>query len=102
MTNNPFYNAGMALAYIIFVVMTINFGSRWATEQAEANLLLPIGMLSLFVLSASVMGYIFLSKPIIMFLDGKRKEAINLFVQTTLIFAAITAVILLAGVFLFR
>ncbi len=102
MTKNPFYNAGLGLAYIAIVVNAINFGSRWATEEANQNLLLPIGMLSLFVLSASVMGYLFLSQPIIMFLDGKRKEAVNLFVSTVAVFAGVTAVVLLAGVLLFK
>jgi hypothetical protein len=102
MTKNPFYNAGAALLYIMGVVFAINFGSRWATEEANQNLLLPIGMLSLFVLSASVMGYVFLSQPIMMFLDGQRKEGISLFLKTVAVFAGITAIILGAGVFLFR
>ncbi len=102
MTDKPYYNAGLGLLYIIIVVNAINFGSRWATEEASQNLLLPIGMLSLFVLSASVMGYLFLAQPIIMFIDGKRKEAVKLFVQTIAIFAGITAAILLSGVLLFN
>lgn len=101
MTKNPYYNAGLALCYIIFVVLVINFGSKWA-ERVEENLLMPIGMLSLFVLSASVMGYIFLSQPIIMFLDGKRKEAINLFLRTVAVFATITAIVLIASITLLK
>lgn len=102
MTKNPFYNAGLGVIYISLVVLGINFGGRFATEEAAQNLLLPIGMLSLFVLSASIMGYLFLSQPIMMFLDGKRKEAINLFLQTVAVFAGITILILFVGVILFK
>lgn len=101
MTNNPFYNAGLGLLYIVFVVNLIFFGSQWAESQPE-NILMPIGMLSLFVLSASVMGYLFLAQPIILFLDNKRKEAISLFLHTVLIFGGITAIVLLASVTIFR
>lgn len=102
MTRKPLYNAGLALVYITAVVLVINYGSKWATHHSQQTLLMPIGMLSLFVLSASIMGYIFLSQPIIMFLDGKRKEAISLFLQTLAIFAVATAVILLTSLFIFK
>lgn len=101
MTQNPFYNAGLGLVYIVSIVSILNFGSRWAESQPD-NMLMPIGMLSLFVLSASVMGYIFLSQPIILFLDKKRKEAVSLFLRTVGVFAVITAIILVASVALFR
>lgn len=101
MTQNPFYNAGLGLLYIALVVSLLNFGSKWAQSQPD-NMLMPIGMLSLFVLSASVMGYLFLSQPIILFLDNKRKEAISLFIRTIAVFAGITAVVLVASVVLFR
>jgi len=41
-----------------------------------------MAMLSLFTLSAAVMGYLFAAEPIMMYLDGKKKEAVNFFFTT--------------------
>ena len=101
MTKNPFYNAGLGLVYIAAIVSLINFGGKWASSKPD-NMLMPIGMLSLFVLSASIMSYIFLSQPVIMFLDNQRKEAISLFLRTVAVFAFITAIVLVASVTLFK
>lgn len=101
MTTNPFYNAGLAALYITCVVFTINYGSRWA-ENGPENLLMPIGMLSLFVLSVAVMAYMFFYQPIIMFLDGKRKEALHFFLQTISVFAGITLLVLVVSLVIAR
>lgn len=98
MTRNPFYNAGLALLYIILIITVLQTGSRLAQQTPGDHFWVPVGMLSLFVLSAAVMAYIFLYQPIIMFLDGKRKEAVGLFWRTVAVFACITAIILLAAV----
>ncbi len=103
MTKNPFYNAGLALLYNVFVVSVMNYGSRWAqNNQDNASIVMPVGMLSLFVLSASVMGYLLLSQPLMMYWDNQRKEAVSLFLRTIAVFAVATAIILIASVTLFR
>ena len=101
MTKNPFYNAGIAVLYIIFIISAISIGSKLA-GKAEANFLVPIGMLSLLVLSAAFMAYTFFYQPIIMFLDGKRKEAVRLFWYTIAIFAGITFVVFLAALIILK
>ncbi len=97
MTKNPFYNAGLAVLYIVFIVLVINFGSKWATQEANENLLFPIGMLSIFVISAAIMGFIVLYQPMTMFLDNKRKEGVGLFLRTIGVFAAIAFVVLVTA-----
>lgn len=91
MTKNPFINAVAAIAYIIVVASVMFFG----TEHSKPNntLLVPIAVLSLFTLSAAVMGYLFVYQPITLYLDGKKKEAVNLFFKTVVTFGAITLVI---------
>lgn len=89
MNKKPFINAFLAEIYIVIVVLLINY----ASNGGEENIIIPIMMLSLFVLSAAVMGYLFLSDPIRFYLDGKKKEAVNFFLQTLATFAGITAVI---------
>lgn len=92
MTKNPFINAVAASLYISLVVIVMTVGSQFSS--GPDNMLMPIAMLSLFTLSAAVMGYLFLSQPILLFLDGKKKEAVSLFIQTVGVFAGITAVAL--------
>lgn len=47
-------------------------------------------MLSLFVLSVTVMGLLFLGKPLTLYLDGQKKEAVRFFFSTVGIFAGLT------------
>lgn len=100
MTKNPLLNAVAALGYIIVVAFTM----IRVTEQTvlpQKTIFIPIFVLSLLTLSASVMGYIFLSQPLQMYLDGKKKQAVQLFIQTVGSFAGVVAIllmILLSGV----
>lgn len=91
MTKNPIINALLAALYIVVLVLTITFV---APKGPDIEIIMPIVMLSLFVLSAAVMGYIFLYQPIQMFLDGKRKEGVDLFLKTVGSFAVVVVVFL--------
>lgn len=93
MTKNPIYNAIAALIYIVLVVLLINSVTR--IDALEASLLMPILMISLFTLSAAVMGYIFCYQPLRMYLDGKKEEAVKLFLKTVGIFAIVPVIIVL-------
>ncbi len=100
MTKNPFINALCASGYIILIGTVANFLSRTQSNKPD-TFLAPIAFLSLFTLSAALMGYFFLFQPVMIYLDGKKKQATSLFFQTILIFAAITAgifIILLSGI----
>jgi hypothetical protein len=50
---------------------------------------------SLFTLSAAVMGYLFLYQPLLLLIDGHKKSAVNLFLQTVAVFGAVTFFILI-------
>jgi len=68
----------------------------------EDTILAPIAMISLFTLSAGVMGYIFGLQPILLYLDGKKKAAVQLFLKTLMVFGLLTVVMLIllfTGVF---
>ena len=95
MPKNPHLHAVLASLYIVAIVLAINFGSHHAPPKD--NLLMPMAMLSLFVLSASVMGYLFVFEPAQMYLSGKKHEAISFFVKTVGTFAVITAPIAIAA-----
>lgn len=93
MTKNPILNALCASLYIVIVALVMQFGS--AAAPAEDTLFAPIAMISLFTLSAAVMGYIFLGQPIQLYLDGKKKDAVSLFTRTLAVFAGLTVIALI-------
>ncbi len=95
MTKNPFYNAFAAITYIVTIVLAINSVSDFETNEYPLSLITPILFLSLFTLSAAVMGYLFCYQPLRLYLDGKKEKAVKLFLQTVGIFALIPFTIFL-------
>lgn len=93
MTKNPYKNAFTALGYIFLVALVLNFGERFASDKPD-TFFAPVAFISLFSLSAAIMGYLFLGTPILMFLNGEKKEGVSLFLKTVVSFAVITAVVL--------
>ncbi len=88
MTKNPFLNAIAATAYIALIASFLFYGTKHIGPVE--SVFIPITMLSLFVLSAAVMAFVFCYQPIQLFLEGQKKEATNLFLKTLGSFAAIT------------
>ncbi len=93
MTKNPYINAIIAGAYIVFVVLLITYGPAFVRDKPD-TILAPISMLSLLVFSVAFMGYTFIFQPTLMYIDGQKREAIELFTKTLFVFAIITAVII--------
>lgn len=94
MSKNPFINAIGASSYIILVVSIITFISQTQKNKPD-TFFAPIIFLSLLTLSVVFMAYVFFYQPIQLFIEGKKKQGINLFVHTVGVFAAITAIILI-------
>ncbi len=95
MTKNPIINALAGLLYIVLVVSAL-FNAEFFFGQEE-NILIPIAVLSLFVFSAASMGYIFLYQPLQLFLEGHKKQSIDLFLKTLGVFAMSAALLVCAG-----
>lgn len=93
MSKNPVLNALAAIAYIVTIVLVMNWGTKFA--GGEDTLMAPIAMISLFTLSAAVMAYLFCFQPIKMYLDGKKKQAVDLFLKTVGMFGGITIVMMI-------
>lgn len=93
MTRNPFLNAITAALYIIIITLIMDYGTKHIPHPN--SFMAPIAIVSFFTLSAAVMAYVFGYQPLLLFIDGKKKEAVNLFLKTVAVFAGITAVILL-------
>jgi len=93
MTKNPYLNALAAAIYIVVIVLVMQYGIANHGDREE-TIVVPIVILSLFTLSAAMMGYIFLFQPIRMYLDGAKSEAVDLFLKTVAGFAGLTILII--------
>lgn len=101
MTKNPILNALGATAYIVAVVALIDFISSVQSDKTDTAFA-PVVFLSLLTLSVAMMAYIFFVQPLKLFVEGQKKEAIDLFIQTVGAFAVLTTVVLtllLIGIF---
>ncbi len=89
MTQNPFINALAASAYIALVALGI---SSIPPHEPMLRIFGPLLFLSLFVLSAAIVGYILLLEPGLMILRGQTREGITFFLKTIASFAVLTAI----------
>lgn len=74
-------NASFTALYIVAVGTFMYYGSLIKIGRASA-FLAPIAMLLLFVSSAAITGYLIFGKPAILYVDGRKKEAIQLITYT--------------------
>src|SRR3990167_2348597 len=93
MSKNPIFNALSASAYIILVVTVMTFVTQPLKNKPD-TFFAPIIFLSVLTLSVVVMAFLFFYQPLQLFIEGKKKVAVNLFVRTVGIFAVFTAVVL--------
>jgi len=84
------------LSYIILLSLFMNNASRWFGEE-DKEIITPIVVLLLFVFSALVTGGLVLAKPIMLYIDGHKKESVRLLFYTGL---SIFVLILLASLVL--
>ena len=97
MSKNPFLHALSAAIYIVVIVLVI---SLFADNPAmEGTILVPMVMLSLFVLSAAIMGFLFVYEPLQMYFDNRKQEALSFFLKTLGYFACFAALFLLALIY---
>lgn len=94
MTKNPFINSLVASLYIFAIVALMNWGTSMVSPKD--SFIAPVAMISLFTLSAAVMGYLFLYQPFQFYFNNKKKEAVKLFLQTVGIFGLITLLTLIS------
>jgi hypothetical protein len=58
-----------------------------ALKSQNGTIIIPMTMLSLFVLSAAVMGFLFLSEPLYLLMENRKQEAIVFFAKVVGFFA---------------
>ena len=93
MIKSPILNAFLATIYIVVVASIMKYGSD--LPGPKDTILAPIAFISLFTLSAAVMGYLFVYQPLCFYLDGEKKKAVNFFLKTVGVFAVVTILMFL-------
>ncbi len=80
-------------AYVVAIATVMNNAEKLFGK--EDTIATGIAFLMLFTLSAGVVGSLIVGKPIFMYLDGKKKEAVSLLAWTLGCIAVITLIVLL-------
>ncbi|MBX4196647.1 hypothetical protein KW805_03600 [Candidatus Pacearchaeota archaeon] len=96
-----FFNAVGTAAYIILVVLFIVSLQRFSSKP-ENPILIPIAMLSLFVCSAAITGFLVFGKPLMLYIDGKKKESVSLLIHTLGMLVVITIVFFISLIVYFN
>lgn len=90
--NIAMMNAIGTAAYITVIALFLSNTSKLLGGEKETYII-PIAMLLLFVTSASITGALVLGRPLLWYLDGKKKEAVRLFIQTVVVLLALVVFI---------
>ncbi len=90
MSKNPIINALSASGYILLIVTVMTFVTHPLRNKPD-TFFAPIVFLSVLTLSVTVMAFLFFYQPLQLIIEGKKKEAVNLFIKTVGVFATITA-----------
>jgi len=91
MIKNPFINAFSASAYIFLGVTIMTFVTQPLKDKPD-TFFAPIVVLSFLTLSVAVMAFLFFYQPLVLFMEGRKKDAVHFFIKTVSIFAVITIV----------
>ena len=83
-TKHALTHALATVAYIALVASFMFYAPKlFGPDGGEnATVLIPIGMLLLFVVSAAITGSLVFGRPVMWYLDGKKKEAVTLAAET--------------------
>ena len=92
-------DAGVTVGYIVLLVTLIfNGGKIFGGAEPENNLLFPIVFLLLFVISAAITSFMVFGRPVMWYIDGHKKEALQL-LGLTLGFLVFIAMFFLSVIF---
>ncbi len=87
----PFLYASGAAAYII-VIVTVMQTISTLFKSLNGTFFIPMTVLSMFVLSAGIMGFLFLSEPLSLLIKNQKREAIIFFFKIVGFFACYAAI----------
>ena len=91
-----FANALLTAAYIMIIGSFLFYAPEIFGRGEDKTPLIPIALLLLFVFSASLTGALIFGRPILWYLDNRKKEAIQLLAYTLGIFFIFIIIALVA------
>jgi hypothetical protein len=68
--------------YITLVALLMTGIEKWFGSKPDPVVVAPIAFLLLFVISAAISGALILGRPVMLYLDGQKKAALQLFMLT--------------------
>lgn len=77
--------------YVALVASFMAFAGQYAPK--EDGFLTPVAMLMLLVLSVAIVGSLIFGRPIMWYVDGKKKDALKLLFWTLGIFFVLTVLV---------
>jgi hypothetical protein len=98
MKKKAFINSFLTSLYIVAIGLFFYYGSLIKIGRVN-TFLAPITMLFLFVFSAAITSFLLVGKPMQMYIDGKKKEALSLITYTLGFFFIFTLIALLLLIF---
>ncbi len=93
-----FYAVANSLGVFLYVSGVAWFmfnGEKWF-GKAEKNFWMPVAMLLMFILSATITGSLVLGRPIFLYLKGLKAESIKLLVYTIISLFIIVLIVLIS------
>lgn len=94
MQKEAFKNAISTAFYVAFVGIFMYLGGEAKIGRSN-TFFVPIAFLLLLVTSAAITGYLIFGKPVQLYIDGKKKEALTLLKSTLIFFSSITFIAIL-------
>ncbi|MGV8142300.1 MAG: hypothetical protein ACP5NS_01545 [Candidatus Pacearchaeota archaeon] len=95
-----FLNATLTATYVVLVVLFV-FSLQNFQEEPD-TIIIPMAMILLFVCSAAITGFLVFGKPIMWYIDGKKKEAISLLAHTLGMLFIITIIFFVFLIFYYQ
>ncbi len=85
-------NALGVFVYTSAIAWLLSNGEKFLGKKPD-NFMMPAAMLLLFVLSAALTGLLVLGKPVMLYLNNSKKEAIKLLIYTLISLFLITTIV---------
>ncbi|MDD5152954.1 MAG: hypothetical protein PHS95_03130 [Candidatus Pacebacteria bacterium] len=92
----PFLYASCAALYIVILVSSVSLTTYIFPDGGKETILIPMAMLGLFVLSASVMGFLFFYEPLNLLMENRKQDAVTFFAKTVGIFTCFVILFLVS------
>ncbi len=85
-------NGFIASGYIVLIALLMNFLGKIFPTGSANPIIAQIFLLLLFVFSAALTGILVFGRPIMWYIDGKKKDAVFLLIQTAGIIFVVTLI----------